>query len=120
MLMIRREQFHAFDRARRESLSRRLMIRLREMDAARGSRWSEAEFEAQTRRGVENGVRFFRNDDDVLRYCDVVLNRLGGWEEAEHPKTAVSMLATGSIAPARRIENFDRWASRRMGAPRAR
>ena len=120
MLVIRKEQFRAFQQARRESLSRRLTIRFRELDAPRESHWSEAELENQIRRAVENGLRFFRSDEDILRYCDVVVKRLGGWEEGEHPAAAVSMLEARSIGPTKRIENFERWASKRLGAPRAR
>jgi hypothetical protein len=120
VLIIRREQFLALERARRASLSQQIRNHLRQLDKARGSLWSEEELDKQTLRAVEHGLRFFRREEDILRYCDAVVKRLGGWEEQEHPPDAVSMLRARSIAPAKRIENFDRWASRRLGAPRAR
>jgi len=120
MLVIRDEQLKVFERDRRGDFEQRLAAHLGRLNAARGWGFSESDLAEQVKRGVASGLRFFQRERDVARYCEVVLDRLGGWHGEDHPADALSMLGSNSSPPARRIEYFERWVNRRKGPPRAR
>lgn len=120
MLTIRREQMKAFEQSLRAGIERRVTAHLRERNRAVGWFATDAELTSQAERGVESGLRFFEADQDLQRYCEIVFTDLGGWNGADHPATALAILSSQGLTAARRIENFERWANRRQGAPRAR
>lgn len=120
MLIIRREQMAAFQEHRRRSLERRLTEYISGLRETR--RWALApgEVAGQVARGVESGLRFFRLESEIARYCEITIEQFGGWYSEDHPETALSILGSRCLPAARRLDHFERWASRRKVPPRAR
>lgn len=110
MLTIRQPQIDAFARAELEDFTRRLVVHLSELARTRGAiPVDTAGIDEQVRRGVASGVRFFRTEKDLARYCEIVLTRLGGWQEKDHPSAVLELLRPPSIAAERRLDNFELW-----------
>ena len=115
MLTIRDEQMRVFERSRMENYEDRLIRHLsRLLEDARIST-AEDELAAQVRVGIDRGLRFFRREKDVARYCEIVLLKLGGWTDQDHPKPAMQILHSQAVAPDVRLNNFERWATLQRG-----
>lgn len=109
MLTIRKEQMDKFARVRTEDFERKLVAHLKELVRQGAITVDESRIEEQVRRGVASGMRFFRTEKDLARYCEIVLTKLGGWHGQDHPEAALRMLRSGSIEAERRLDNFGRW-----------
>jgi hypothetical protein len=114
MLVIRNEQMKVFERERVEAFKCRLAAHLRGVLDRIGRKMPEDKFAAQLALGFERGQRFFRNESDLARYSEIVLLRLGGWSEEDHPERALQMLRARDVSAQTRLNNFERWAERHV------
>jgi len=113
MLTIRKAQMDEMARVRIESFERRLTAHLREVLRERVAALDDIRLEEQVRRGVASGLRFFKTEKDLTRYCEIVLTILGGWQEQDHPEPALEILRPDSIEAGQRLANFERWVGKK-------
>ena len=113
MLTIRKEQMKAFERSRMGDFEHRLIGHLGRLLEDAKVPAGEGELASQVHVGIERGLRYFRKENDLARYCEIVLLKLGGWTDQDHPQPAVQMLQSKAVAPDVRLRNFERWATLR-------
>ena len=113
MLTIRAVQMEAFGRQRRRDFEERLRVHLARVMAEAGRPVEADRLARQVSAGVTSGLRFFSAEKDVARYCEIVMTRLGGWDEADHPARALEMLKASVVEPARRLDSFETFLTRK-------
>jgi hypothetical protein len=112
MLTIRASQMETLARSRRMDFERRLTAHLERVLTDRGISIDRGELERHVSVGVASGLRFFRAEKDVARYCEIVMTRAGNWDK-EHSAPALEMLSPEVIDPRKRLDNFERCLTRR-------
>ena len=110
MLVIRREQLTALADERLTEFEQRLLPHCRQVVDAAGLTFDEDALTGAVRAALRRGARFFKLERDLVRYCEIVLVRLGG-RTADLPDAAIEMLHNEALAPDVRLRNFERWAT---------
>ena len=113
MLTIRAAQMDAFAKHRRQDFEERLKAHLARVLAEAGQTVEEDRLARQIGLGVASGLRFFSAEKDVARYCEIVMMRLGGWDQGDHPARALDMLQAKVIEPSSRLDNFEKFLTRK-------
>ena len=112
MLVIRKEQMAVFREQREADFRRRLLERLKQVSKDAGLTLSDAELANQMEQGLASGRRFFSTENDLARYAEIVLTRMGGWSSTDHPPQAIELLASRAVPGARRLANLEYWAAK--------
>lgn len=103
-------------RNRREAdFRRRLLERLTQVRNEAGLKLSDAQLAQQMDRGLASGRRFFSTESDLARYMEIVLTRLGGWSNTDHPPLAIELLSSRAVSGARRLSNLEFWIAKTRG-----
>ena len=116
VLVIRKEQMAVFRDQREADFRRRLLQRLTKVRDDAGLKLSDGELAQQMERGLASGRRFFATERDLARYAEIVLTRLGGWSDADHPPQAIDLLASHAVPGERRLGNLEYWIAKTGGA----
>jgi hypothetical protein len=109
LLTIRKEQIKVFEDQRNCDFKRRLFERLKRLRVDAHLNLSDEELERQMELGVASGRRFFSSENDLTRYLELVLTRMGGWTGADLPKHVLDLLSSFAIQPANRLDNLEYW-----------
>ena len=112
MLVIRREQLVALGEQCESDFRRRLLNHLMELRAQYGLSLTDHELAKKMERGLASGRRFFSSESDLVRYIDIVMTRMGGWSDADHPPKVMRLLEGRSLPGARRLDNLEHWLRR--------
>jgi hypothetical protein len=112
MLVIRKEQFAALGRHCESDFKRRVLDHLMALRAQHGLSLTDQALAQQMERGLASGRRFFSSETDLVRYLDIVMTRMGGWSDTDHPPKVMRLLEGRSLPGARRLDNLERWLLR--------
>jgi hypothetical protein len=112
MLVIRREQLAALGEQCESDFRRRLLNHLIPLRTQYGRSLTDQELAKQMERGLTSGRRFFTSEIDLVRYVDIVMTRMGGWSDNDHPPKVMRLLEGRSLPGARRLDNLEHWLRR--------
>jgi hypothetical protein len=113
MLVIRSEQLAVFGEWRESDFRSRLFNHLVELRAHHRLSLTDRELGQQMERGLASGRRFFTSEIDLVRYIDIVITRMGGWSDTDHPPKVMRLLGGRSLPGARRLDSLEHWLLRR-------
>lgn len=115
-MTIRESQMKAFEAHRTADFTGRLHRRLSGLTARAGIPFTDEALQDQLELGVARGLRFFQRENELARYCEIVLTELGGWTAADHPEPVLQILLPSAIEPGTKLRNFELWLSFQKGA----
>lgn len=111
-LVIRDEQMAVFRNRSEADFRRRLLARLKEIRASAGLNLPDDELVDQMNRALVSGRRFFSTERDLVRYAEIVLTKMGGWSNRDHPRQVIDLLASRAVPGARRLDNLELWIAK--------
>jgi hypothetical protein len=111
-LVIRDEQMAVFRNRSEADFRRRLRERFTQIRHSAGLTLSDDDLADQLDRALASGRRFFSTERDLARYAEIVLTRLGGWSNRDHPRQVIDLLASRAVAGARRLDNLEHWIAK--------
>ena len=111
-LVIRDEQMAVFRNRSEADFRRRLLERFGHIRNTAGLTLSDDELKDQLGRALASGRRFFSTERDLARYSEIVLTRMGGWSNRDHPRQVIDLLASRAVAGARRLDNLEHWITK--------
>jgi hypothetical protein len=114
MLTIRPDQMAAFERASADGFEQRLFTHVHTLLREKGVAVLAPELRARISAAVTQAKEYyFKREIDIANFVEIVIVRLGGFDEKDCPKPLLCELYTYGADPESKLKKFGTWAAAR-------